>query len=261
MRNRFITTVPRAAERYRGITIHAHPGLHDELAQLFVQHVSTGATVLDVGAGEGAFSLRLKDLGYQVTALDIDPHKWTITGIPFRVLDLNRGLASSIDECYDAVCCIEVVEHVENPWALFRELLAVLKPGGIAVVSTPNVANFLSRLHFLLTGEFYSFGQKSLDMGHINPIHPYEVREIIRSMNWRIVVQKHVGYLPIMDFAIRRTLTRFPYKLIVNFSRTISYILSGGEERNGWCLAFVLEKPSAQSASEGASNYRHPDAH
>jgi 2-polyprenyl-3-methyl-5-hydroxy-6-metoxy-1,4-benzoquinol methylase len=180
VRNWLVNTESTAVEQYREATIHAHPGLHQELAEIFARHVSVGAHVLDVGAGAGAFSLRLRDLGYEVEALDVDPSKWTASDIPFRILDLNQGLAASVTDRYDAVCCCEVIEHVENPWALMRDLYQVLKPGGVALVSTPHVTNFVSRLMFLVTGHLCGFEPATArSMGHINPIQPYEMREII----------------------------------------------------------------------------------
>jgi 2-polyprenyl-3-methyl-5-hydroxy-6-metoxy-1,4-benzoquinol methylase len=245
MKNWFITTEPRITGNYKGITEHSHPGLHSEIAQLFVKHVPLPATVLDVGAGAGAFSLRLKDLGYQVTALDIDPEKWNVPNVDFQVLDINKGIAASVGGEFDALCCQEVIEHVENPWALMRDLYAVLRPGGVALVSTPHVANFLSRLLFLRTGNHYGFGPEGLDMGHINPIQPYEMHEIIRNLGWKLLHSGPVGYLPVMDFGIGMSPGRFPYKLLSNISRLIAYIVASGPEKRGWCLAFVLQKPTS----------------
>jgi SAM-dependent methyltransferase len=47
------------------------------------------------------------------------------------------------DESFDAVLCIEVVEHVADPFAAARELLRVLRPGGQLLLTTP----FLSQFH------------------------------------------------------------------------------------------------------------------
>lgn len=243
MKNWLISTEKSLVEQYRGITIHAHPGLHQDLAELFRQSVDPGACVLDIGAGAGAFSLRLKDLGYQVTALDIDPQKWAASEVPFLVLDINKGVRASVSDQYDAVCCIEVIEHVENPWGLMRDIFSILKPGGIALVSTPNVTNFLSRLVYLRTGNLANFGPSFLYMGHINPIQPYEMREIIKQTGWHLQTTKNLGYLPVMDFGSDTSLTRLPYKLFSNLARALIYSLSAGEDKKGWCSAFILQKP------------------
>ena len=243
MKNWFITTEPRITGHYKGLTEHSHPGLHAEVAELFVKYVPKRGTVLDVGAGAGAFSLRLKDLGYDVTALDVDPLKWKIADVDFRVLDINRGIARSIGRQFDAVCCQEVIEHVENPWELMRDLYAVLKPGGVGLISTPHVANFLSRLRFLRSGSHYGFGPEGLDMGHINPIQPYEMNEIIKQLGWKVLFSGPIGYLPVMDFGLGMNISRLPYKIFSNLARLCSYALASGSEKKGWCLAFVLQKP------------------
>ena len=50
---------------------------------------------------------------------------------------------SFADESFDAVLCIEVVEHVADPFAATRELRRVLRPGGRLLLTTP----FLSQYH------------------------------------------------------------------------------------------------------------------
>jgi 2-polyprenyl-3-methyl-5-hydroxy-6-metoxy-1,4-benzoquinol methylase len=222
--------------------MHAHPGLHEELANLVCKYVSKGSSIVDIGAGAGAFSLRLRDSGYDVTALDVDPSKFVNNQVAFRHLDINKGLAGSLGRQFDAACCIEVIEHIENPWALLRDLHEVVRPGGIVIVSTPHVTNFLSRLSFLRTGDFSSFGPRNLEMGHINPIHPYEFREIIGREGWQFLAETSLGYLPVMDFG-STTLRRLPYKIAANVARLFAYAASSGESRDGWCLAFVLQRP------------------
>ena len=70
-------------ETYRGIRVMAHPGLHGEIAGLLPSYIATGAQVLDVGAGAGAFSLRMSDMGYDVTALDMSEDAWSAEGVRF----------------------------------------------------------------------------------------------------------------------------------------------------------------------------------
>ena len=64
MRNWLINTEKKETEFYKGIQMHADTGMHEQAAALFRRHVPAGSTVLDVGAG--AFSQRLRDLGYRV---------------------------------------------------------------------------------------------------------------------------------------------------------------------------------------------------
>lgn len=71
MRNWLITTELKQPEYYKGMLVHADIGLHDQAIALLQQYVPLGVSVLDVGAGSGAFSQRLADTGYAVTALNV----------------------------------------------------------------------------------------------------------------------------------------------------------------------------------------------
>lgn len=237
MRNWLITTQPKRVEYYNGMLIHADTGVHDQAIALFRQYVPAGKRVLDIGAGAGAFSQRLVDSGYRVTALDIDAEKWLPRDIPFLQVNVDTDFTGSIGDPFDAACCLEVIEHVENPWNLLRQILAALQPGGRLILSTPNVTSFLSRLIFLRTGRFHQFGDTDLAYGHVSPITAWELSLIARRVGWRILEIHPGGYLPVIDLTSRR-----PKALAHNVLRSLVYWLAR-EHKRGWCLFFVLEKP------------------
>jgi len=237
MRNWLINTRKKQLEYYKGMLIRADTGVHEQAAALFQEYVPVGARVLDVGAGAGAFSQRLVDIGYSVTALDLDPEKWLPRDIPFLRLDIDAGITGSVNATFDATCCLEVIEHVENAWNLLREIYAVLKPGGRLILSTPNTTSFLSRLIFLRTGQFHQFDETDLAYGHINPVTAYEIKVIARRIGWRILEIRPGGYLPVLDFSSLN-----PKRMAANIVRALIYPFTKGEKR-GWCLFFVMEKP------------------
>jgi SAM-dependent methyltransferase len=220
VRNRLINTEPKEFEYYKGIQIHADTGVHEQAGGLVQKYFAAGNTVLDVGAGAGAFSQRLADLGYSVTALDVDPEKWIPKEIPFQVLNIDKGIAESVNNSYDSVCCLEVIEHVENPWNLLREIYSVTKPGGYLLLSTPNITSFLSRALFFLTGRFHQFDDGDLSYGHID-IRPG-------------------GYLPVFDLVAIRP---FLWTAAFNALCALGFVLGKGY-KEGWCLFYVLQKPS-----------------
>jgi SAM-dependent methyltransferase len=93
-----------------------------------------GKRALDIGCRDGYWSDRLKEKNYSVIALDLEPqYEGAITcnvedGLPFD------------DESFDIVWCTEVIEHVYKPEFLLQEVDRILKPGGTAVLTTPNSA-------------------------------------------------------------------------------------------------------------------------
>ena len=236
MRNWLVNTQAKEPGYYKGILIHADLGVHEQAAELFQRYVSPGFTVLDIGAGAGAFSLRLQDLGYQIAALDVYADEFVPQDIPIYCLDVDHGMRECIPGPFDAVCCLEVIEHLENPWNLLREIHAILRPGGYLLLSTPNVTSFLSRWIFLRTGQFHMFGEESLAYGHIAPITAFELSVIAERVGFRVVEVRPGGYLPV--FALTRWTLRVLFR---NFLRGIVYLLAKGQKR-GWCLFFVMRK-------------------
>src|SRR5512135_2716132 len=102
---------------------------------------------LDLGAGQGALSHALKLRGCDVTAADVNTSQFKAEGVPCARLDLNRPLPFA-DRDFDLVMAVEVLEHLESPRAFLREIHRVLRPGGLAVITTPNIASLPSRILF-----------------------------------------------------------------------------------------------------------------
>jgi SAM-dependent methyltransferase len=95
--------------------------------------VPAGARVLDIGARDGGLKAWLPgDVRYQ--GIEIAP-EFAAPDIMTR--DVSEGLPFS-DGAFDFVFCIEVLEHVPNPFGALSEMYRVLGPGGVAVISVPN---------------------------------------------------------------------------------------------------------------------------
>jgi SAM-dependent methyltransferase len=140
--------------------------------------------VLDIGAGAGALVATLLGAGIHVEACDVDPGRLRVPGIAARKADLNCGPLPFADESFDAVTCCDVIEHLENPHFLFREFRRVLRPGGRAILSTPNILNVESRLRAFFAGvsAFHRDLGRRLGrvspgegLGHVNPIPLHEL--------------------------------------------------------------------------------------
>lgn len=95
--------------------------------------VPAGARVLDIGAREGGLRKFLPD-GVKYQGIDITP-EFASEAVLTR--DVSEGIPFP-DSSYDFVFCIEVLEHVPNPFAAFGEINRVLRGGGVLVVSVPN---------------------------------------------------------------------------------------------------------------------------
>jgi len=95
--------------------------------------VPAGAAVLEIGCRDGGLRRYLPaDVRYQ--GMDIAP-EFAASDILIR--DVSDGLPFP-DASFDHVFCIEVLEHVPNPYGALTEIRRVLKGDGVLVLSVPN---------------------------------------------------------------------------------------------------------------------------
>lgn len=161
-----------------------------EIAQLIRRklHFHEGVKILDLGAGRGNFS---RSMAQELESRALDPRKHLIATdlskdafqaleIPFKEANFNQALPFSDGE-FDLVVSIEVFEHIHNVYSLIDECYRILKPGGVLIVSTPNVLHLYSRLKFFFHGFYELFDPPSIKpenagrlCGHITPLSlPY----------------------------------------------------------------------------------------
>lgn len=133
---------------------------------------------LDVGAGSGELIRRLTArFKLESQACDFHTERFSIPEIEIKKVNLNNQPIPFPDAQFDVVTCSEVIEHLENFRALLREAHRVLKPGGVLVLTTPNVLNAYSRLRYVASGFANLFGPLPVGNdklystgGHISPI-------------------------------------------------------------------------------------------
>jgi 2-polyprenyl-3-methyl-5-hydroxy-6-metoxy-1,4-benzoquinol methylase len=116
--------------------------------------------ILDYGAGVGQLTRRLMDLQRfdSVSATDIMRVPSDLSGkVEWIDQDLNAPLADHAD-AFDVVVAAEVIEHLENPRFMIREIFRILRPGGTAIVTTPNNETWRSLIALLVRGHFVYFG-------------------------------------------------------------------------------------------------------
>jgi len=105
-----------------------------------------GAAVVDVGCGAGLLSEALARNGARVTALDLAPELVKVAklhrlesglSVDYR-LQSAESLAEEMPGRFDAVTCMEMLEHVPDPASIINACATLLKPGGRLFLSTLN---------------------------------------------------------------------------------------------------------------------------
>ena len=144
----------------------AMPGTHESFFRYFAkQSFDKNLKILDIGAGHGAFTKRLFDLDYDVSACDLFPEEFKFDKIECRKVDITQAFPYE-DNSFDLVIAIEVSEHILDHENFFKEASRILKPSGHIHLSTPNILSLKSRMKFLLRGFHHSFGP--LDLKNYN---------------------------------------------------------------------------------------------
>jgi GT2 family glycosyltransferase/glycosyltransferase involved in cell wall biosynthesis/ubiquinone/menaquinone biosynthesis C-methylase UbiE len=137
--------------RQRNIHRAPYVGVCDVMSQRktyeFYAHIATqlggrGLLVADIGCGSGYGSHILARRGFTVVGIDVDPMAIDFArrlppspGVSFELTDVLRMAEKG--KLFDAAVLVEVLEHVEDPRAFFRDLLRLVKPGGAVALTLP----------------------------------------------------------------------------------------------------------------------------
>ncbi|MFV9657091.1 methyltransferase domain-containing protein [Pseudomonas sp. NY15366] len=231
----------KSPQFYKKLLIKADFGLHDQIAEVVSKKAPSGGLILDFGAGEGALSERLFDMGYKVTAADKDAENFKSKNCDFFPINFDKP--DEVDDfiqghagLFDVVLGVEVIEHVQDQWKYVRQLMTMVKPGGVVLITTPNTTSWLSRIIFLLTGRFHQFADADLSYGHINPISPWEMELVMRSVGATNIEIHSAGTLPPVY------ITRSPKLLLINMFALLLRPFSSGL-LDGWCIMAIAQKP------------------
>lgn len=141
--------------------------------------------MLDLGYARGSFADVLAARGWTCTGLDLSEH--SDPNVRTIQCDLNEPFPVGSGD-YDLITAGEVIEHMIAEGAFLDECHRVLKPGGILVVTTPNLSYLLNRLLiplgklplFVYAPYHYHFHTKKTIVGLIQD-HGFVVEKVTSS--------------------------------------------------------------------------------
>lgn len=173
----------------------------------FLGEGDVGKKMLEIGSVPGHFTVLLKDLGFDVRGIDIEPARlaklWDEHRITVDKVDVEQEPLPFPRDSFDIVFFAEILEHLRlNPLHALREVYRVLAPTGRMILSTHNITP-IDRLLFLL-GKSYQGSpvaefEKLEKLGHMGHIRLYslrEVREFLEHVGFRISSYARKGGIP-----------------------------------------------------------------
>jgi|HigsolmetaAR201D_1030396.scaffolds.fasta_scaffold05123_7 methionine biosynthesis protein MetW len=168
-----------------------------ESHRLALDAVPDGARVLDVGCATGYLAAELARRGCEVIGVEVDPEaaeqaRSACARVVVGDLD-SAELRSEVERAteggVDVVLCADVLEHLRDPWATLAWLRTLIRPGGRAVVSLPNVAHWTVR-RALLRGRFDYADHGLLDRTHLRFFTRASARELAERAGFTVVSEQ-----------------------------------------------------------------------
>ncbi|OIO68658.1 MAG: hypothetical protein COW19_02535 [Zetaproteobacteria bacterium CG12_big_fil_rev_8_21_14_0_65_55_1124] len=178
----------------------------------------SGAVFLEVGCGAGysldeVSSCYDTTVGMDVSTIRLDERGTPLSNWKFVMGDLNRGLpfkSSSVD----GILANQVIEHVADPCFFVGEILRVLRPEGVVVVTTPNIRYIHHILRLVVQGKGPKTANDDIrdgvwDDGHLHYFTHRDLRDVFSGFEFRMVESRALvnlnGRLP----AVRQFFNRF----------------------------------------------------
>jgi SAM-dependent methyltransferase len=115
---------------------------HRRALDFFAKQLPVGATTLDVGCFDGFFVRQLCNQGFDAHGVDFNRNALASGmrqfGLYGRISNRPVGELLAETRRFDVVTLFEVIEHLDDFDPVLRDCVALLKPGGHLVISTPN---------------------------------------------------------------------------------------------------------------------------
>lgn len=170
-----------------------------------------GGTLFDIGAGTGMLVEQALNRGYEASG--VEPSKWLAGKAQEYNLPVKLGTFPEIKEGpYDLITLIDVIEHVNNPLQLLRDINSSLLPGGMVAVITPDLGSFIARI---LKFKWWHFR-----VAHIGYFNKKTLHNALEKAGFEKVYFGKAKWYFASDYLIRRALKylpTFPLSLKINW--------------------------------------------
>ena len=134
--------------------------------------------LLDIGCGDGLFIKQLKDVGWNVSGIEIDSE--AVKRAQSHNLDVRCGKFEKLDvenEVYDVVRLWHVLEHFNQPKQNLKKIADILKPKGQIILGVPNIDSLYSKI--------FRENWAGLDMPrHLYHFSPQTIKEMLTECGY-----------------------------------------------------------------------------
>ena len=179
-------------------------------------------SVLELGCGEGYTLEYVKNEfgAKKTTGVEIDPQAAQSARERVDIV-LNQSAEEPLDlplEAFDLVLCLDVLEHLYNPWQVLADLNKHIKPGGYVLASIPNVQHW-SVVKMLLGGRWDYKKAGLMDETHVRFFTDRTIRKLFVNAGLHIVkldgqMGKDVRLIDVCTFHLFRGYFSYQYFIL-----------------------------------------------
>ena len=186
-----------------------------------IKSIVGGGRVLDYGCHSGAMAKLLLGMGYDVDGTDFDCELKRY-GCVYESIGMNFIPAGSVPNGeYDCVVFSEVLEHIyDSPIKIITELCGYLRPGGVIVITTPNVAKLENRIKLFFGVNIYQdIFRYVYDERHRNHYREYTKKDLYALTGY---AEMRVVLFKTFDNVGGRTIVR---RLLQRILQTVTFFI------------------------------------
>jgi 2-polyprenyl-6-hydroxyphenyl methylase/3-demethylubiquinone-9 3-methyltransferase len=186
------------------VPCHAHAYLLPTVTSVVEEYCERNGCerrLFDLGCGNGSVGAHFANRGFSVVGVDPSAEGVAHANSAFPELSIDQG--SAYDDLagkygtFPVVISLEVVEHVYSPREYARNLFALVKPGGMAVVSTP-YHGYLKNLAIAASNSFDGHVNPLKDHGHIKFWSRRTLSSLLREAGFVSFAFHRVGRIPML---------------------------------------------------------------
>lgn len=166
-----------------------------DIAPLLPRHA---ARVLEIGCGSGATLAWLKATGRAdwTAGIELSSEAAAVARTRLNLLlegDVDRLIDQFPPQSLDLILCLDVLEHLVDPWGTLQRLQALLRPGGQLIASLPNIRHYSVLLPLLFAGHWRYQAAGIMDITHLRFFSRKTAVDLLRQAGLR-VAKTHSTY-------------------------------------------------------------------
>ncbi|MGB8216462.1 MAG: methyltransferase domain-containing protein [Candidatus Methanoperedens sp.] len=166
-------------------------------ADVALKLLEKGDKLLDIGCGDGIVGYFVANDYKQIYGVDVSDIALKIAekrGVITRKMNVNNDALPYEDNFFDAITCLDVIEHVFEPFNLITEIFRVMKNGGILIISTPNIRYWHHLFDMAINGRFpkTSGDVEHYDGGHLHYFTFRDIEEMLEKRGFKVIQRSGV---------------------------------------------------------------------